>query len=335
MSKISIIIPVFRAEKFINRCLDSLIAQTFTDFEVILVNDGSPDRSGEICEKYAARDKRFVVLHQENTGQATAKNHALNWFYQNSDSEWLSFIDSDDWVHPQYLEGMWKAKEEFGTDIAACRFVELSSRYVEFPQIETFKPVLQSAEDVYTNNGSIIEGYMVAKIYRRELLENIRFPDGKVWEDLATLYKVLLPVERIATVSDKMYYYYMNPDSTVHMGWSPKRVYELEAYEEQLEFFKHKSKYKKIYELVQSNYVWTMQKQYAVIMKDDKMAESEKAGLQKNIRDKLRKAIIKYHSNKLISIKNYSWAYEIAFPTYMKFYWIFRAQLKKLGLAKD
>jgi glycosyltransferase involved in cell wall biosynthesis len=112
MSTISVVIPVYRADKYLRRCLDSLLAQTFTDFEAILVDDGSPDNSGEICEEYSNLDSRFVAFHQQNQGQSVARNFALDWIFENSNSSFITFVDSDDWVHPQYLEALYSAIRE-------------------------------------------------------------------------------------------------------------------------------------------------------------------------------------------------------------------------------
>jgi glycosyltransferase involved in cell wall biosynthesis len=120
MAAISVIIPVYQVEKYIRRCLDSLLAQTFSDFEAILVDDGSTDQSGAICEEYARKDPRFVVFHQKNQGQSVARNYALDWVYANSDSRYISFVDSDDWVHPKYLELLYEAITRFSVKISQC-----------------------------------------------------------------------------------------------------------------------------------------------------------------------------------------------------------------------
>ena len=104
MPTISVIVPVYKVEKYIHRCVDSILSQTFTDFELILVDDGSPDNCGKICDEYAEKDIRIHVIHQENGGLSAARNAGIDWVFANSDSEWITFIDSDDWVHPEYLE---------------------------------------------------------------------------------------------------------------------------------------------------------------------------------------------------------------------------------------
>ena len=103
---ISVIVPVYKVEKYIHRCIDSILAQTFSDFELILVDDGSPDNCGRICDEYALKDNRIHVIHKENGGLSDARNAGIDWAFEHSDSEWITFIDSDDWVHKKYLESL-------------------------------------------------------------------------------------------------------------------------------------------------------------------------------------------------------------------------------------
>ena len=100
MPEISIIVPVYRAEKYLNACVDSILRQTYADFELVLIEDGSPDQSGAICDEYAQKDDRVRVIHQPNQGQAAARNHALPM----TQGRWLCYVDSDDMIHPQMLE---------------------------------------------------------------------------------------------------------------------------------------------------------------------------------------------------------------------------------------
>ena len=105
--KISVIVPIYNVEPYLRRCIDSILAQTHVNFELILVDDGSPDHCGEICDEYAMHDDRIVVIHQKNCGVAAARNAGIDWTFANSDSEWLTFVDSDDYIHPEYLERLY------------------------------------------------------------------------------------------------------------------------------------------------------------------------------------------------------------------------------------
>ena len=103
MPLISVIVPIYKVKEYLNRCVDSILSQTFTSFELVLVDDGSPDECGEICDDYAIKDDRIIVIHQSNKGLSEARNTGIDWAMKNSDSEWLTFVDSDDWIHPDYL----------------------------------------------------------------------------------------------------------------------------------------------------------------------------------------------------------------------------------------
>ena len=119
MPKVSIIVPVYKAEKYLNRCVDSILAQTFTDFELLLIDDGSPDRSGEICDEYAKKDSRIRVFHKKNGGVSSARNLGLD----NVLGEYVTFVDSDDWVEPDFVETMIQTYEKFPWTIPVCGYV--------------------------------------------------------------------------------------------------------------------------------------------------------------------------------------------------------------------
>ena len=134
MPEISIIVPVYNVEKYLQRCVDSILAQTFSDFELLLVDDGSPDNCGEICDWYATQDDRVHVIHQKNGGLSAARNAGIDWAFSNSDSQWLNFIDSDDWVHPQYLEVLKNAVDKDGTDLSITKLHRTDHYEKMFPQ---------------------------------------------------------------------------------------------------------------------------------------------------------------------------------------------------------
>jgi len=220
MATISIIIPVYRVEDYLYRCLDSVLSQTFFDFDVILIDDGSPDDSGSICDRYAEQDKRIVVIHQKNKGQATARNVGLKWSFDNSDSKWITFVDSDDWIDKHYLEYLYLTAVNLNTNISACSFVRAKTIDDTVYDNSTFFPKLVDPFYVYTLGGARIEGSVWAKLYKKDLWKDVSFPDGRKWEDLSTLHKVLFKEEKVAWVSNRLYYYYDNPESTVNKKWN-------------------------------------------------------------------------------------------------------------------
>ncbi len=239
MSDISIIVPVYNVKSFLKRCVGSILKQSYTDYEVVLVDDGSSDGSEIICDEYVASDERFVVIHQENHGLAAARNTALDWIFENSESRWLTFIDSDDWVHPEYLRLLLSANIRNKTRISSTGFQTV------FSEDTTLAPLSESSRKVGTEEGYIdesgwINAYACGKLVSKELFRDIRFPEGKLWEDLAIMYKVLFQQECMSLVDDRLYYYYQNPKSITQSAWSVKRLDEIEAYESQLDFFKKK-----------------------------------------------------------------------------------------------
>ena len=148
MPEISVIVPVYKVEPYLCRCVDSILAQTFTDFELILVDDGSPDNCGAICDEYAAKDERIHVIHQENQGQAAARNHALDWVFINSKSEYISFVDSDDWIHSRYLELLVEGIRRYNVNICQCGYFETESSNPESSNQIIVNPYLRS--NIYT-----------------------------------------------------------------------------------------------------------------------------------------------------------------------------------------
>ena len=239
MADISIIVPVYNVKAFLKRCVDSILKQSYTDYEVILVDDGSSDGCEILCDEYAALDERLTVIHQENRGLAAARNTALDWIFENSESQWLTFIDSDDWVHPEYLRLLLSANIRNETCISGTGLQTV------FSEETTLVPLSESSRKVRTVEGYIdesgwVNAYACGKLVSKELFRDIRFPEGKLWEDLAIMYKVLFQQEYMSLVDDKLYYYYQNPKSITQSAWRTNRLDEIDAYERQLGYFKKK-----------------------------------------------------------------------------------------------
>ena len=189
MPQISIIVPVYKVEQYLRRCVDSILAQTFADFELILVDDGSPDNSGAICDEYAAKDPRITVIHQENGGLSAARNAAIDWVFTNSDSQWLTFIDSDDWIHAEYLARLLNAAVENQVSISACNFEITTGDNPAIPP-EQFDTTLWTPENFFVEH-NVTATTAWAKLYRKECFQTIRYPVGKIHEDEFTTYKIL------------------------------------------------------------------------------------------------------------------------------------------------
>ena len=184
MPEISVIVPVYRAEAYLHDCVDSILAQTFSDFELILVDDGSPDNCGAICDDYAARDSRVRVIHQENQGQAAARNRALAV----AKGDWVCFVDSDDDVHPQMLECLGQAADESGAAMSMCRMLEASEIPGDFSApVEVSWERLSMEEEPLTalfDAGKYPGWVACAKLVRRELVQSYLFCPGRVYDCL-------------------------------------------------------------------------------------------------------------------------------------------------------
>ena len=124
MPQISVIVAVYKMPEYLPRCIEGILNQTFRDLELILVDDGSPDNCGSICDSYASKDPRVHVIHKKNEGVCVARNTGLDWVYAHSDSGWIFFHDNDDWIHPQTLERMLRAALDFQADISICGYQE-------------------------------------------------------------------------------------------------------------------------------------------------------------------------------------------------------------------
>ena len=229
MPLISVIVPVYKVEPYIHRCVDSILGQSYTDFELILVDDGSPDNCGVICDDYARQDSRIHVIHQNNGGLSAARNAGIDWAFANSDSKWLTFIDSDDWVHREYLDILMRSAMRFDAGISACGLLHTEGM-VEDAEISWEELHCVDAQMAYTDY-YIMCMTACCKIYRKELFRNIRFPVGKLHEDCYITHILLFQAEQVAVCDEALYYYYSNPGSITRVKWDARRLQEIEAHE--------------------------------------------------------------------------------------------------------
>lgn len=227
---LSIIVPVYNVEKYLAACLDSILAQTYAHFELIAIDDGSPDGSPSICDSYAARDKRVRVIHQQNAGLAAARNRGLD----EARGDLIGFVDSDDTISPGMYMALYEAMAESRADISVCNY-----RCVD----EAGSPVLEEdlpiRDEVLVGTEAIIRKleedkswyWVIAcnKLYRRELLEPIRFAQGKLHEDEFFIHHVLVRCHKAACVSGALYIYLQRGGSITGSGFSLRRLDAAEA----------------------------------------------------------------------------------------------------------
>ena len=237
MPEISIIVPVYRAEKYLNACVDSILRQTYADFELVLIEDGSPDQSGAICDEYAQRDDRVRVIHQPNQGQAAARNHALPM----TQGRWLCYVDSDDMIHPQMLEHLYRAAVESGAGISMCQFLEAPEPPENYEQPADFSYQLLTMDEptlTELHDRDQYPGWVAcAKLIRRQCVEGYRFQTGRVYEDNEAVTRWLLPAKTLAMLPTRLYFYRTNLESTTKSQFSLKKLDYLWALESMIGYF--------------------------------------------------------------------------------------------------
>ncbi len=205
---ISIIIPVYGAEKYLPACLDSVLAQTYRNLEIILIDDGSPDNSGKICDDYAARDSRIRVIHQKNAGVSAARNAGLDAV----SGGYIGFVDADDYIKPDMYETLYKRLQECGADIVQCGHCRVSLDGTVILEVETRQAVLDRKGAMKELLVGDIHYSDWDKLYRRELFEGIRFDVHISYgEDLLLNYQILKRCEHVALLKGAYYFYVQNP----------------------------------------------------------------------------------------------------------------------------
>lgn len=201
---LSIIVPVYDVERYLPKCMDSILAQTFTDFELILVDDGSPDNCPALCDAAAAKDARIRVIHQKNGGLSAARNAGLDA----ARGAWIGFVDSDDYIAPEMYEAMYHAVQSTGADLALCDYAEVDeagapcqSMHIRLEKKDfTGRDLLKNATD------STIQPAW-NKLYRRDVFAQLRYPEGKLNEDLFLIPEICLNTQKAVVVPKALYYY--------------------------------------------------------------------------------------------------------------------------------
>lgn len=234
--KISIIVPVYNVEQYLPRCIDSILNQSYQNLELILVDDGSPDNSGQICEDYAVLDKRIVVVHQKNGGASAARNHGL----EIATGDLIGFVDSDDFIHPDMYRVLHQALVLDDADIAQCTFVNVENSEMKAPGLIQPSEIIDKMEALRRISYEYPLFYVVVwnKLYRRSIFEQIRFPLSKMYEDEFVSLKLFFEAKKISVVNTPLYYYYQSPVSVMRGSFSPKKLQYIEAIEERLAFLK-------------------------------------------------------------------------------------------------
>ena len=221
---ISIIVPVYKVEKYLKRCVDSILTQTYQNIEVILVDDGSPDNCGAICDKYKETDNRVFVIHKKNGGLSDARNVAIPL----AKGEYISFIDSDDWISPYYVEHLYEAVAKCDADMGISWFENVFegkilqskpekplSNYESLTAEECLKKLL------YQNG---VEVCAWGKLYNTAIIQDLRYPVGKLYEDIPVTYEAVKRSKKISVIGNVDYYYFQRTDSIQNVAFNDRKM---------------------------------------------------------------------------------------------------------------
>lgn len=223
-SLISIVVPIYNVEKYLNRCVDSILNQTYRDIEIILVDDGSPDRCGSICDEYQKRDTRIKVIHKKNGGLSDARNAGIKMAH----GEYITCIDSDDFISPFFLENLWTAMKKSKCEIATSWFVDYyegdkipKAQKLDIKDIQVLNREKFYERLLYQDG---VEVSAWGKLYKSNLFQGVEYPVGKLYEDIPTTYLLVEKTTRIAVIPNVDYFYFQRKTSIAQATFSIKKM---------------------------------------------------------------------------------------------------------------
>lgn len=231
---ISVIVPIYNVEQYLNRCIESIVNQTYTNLEIILVDDGSPDYCPQMCDEWAKKDNRVIVLHKENGGLSDARNAGMKV----SNGEYICFIDSDDWFELNAIEFMYQKIQIYNCDVCSVGVTMVWDNGDN-------KALTKSHDEiVFDNTESILQSFLSGtiiqtvwnKLYKKSVVEKFEFPVGKIYEDEFWSWKVMVNSNRLVCVDDYLYNYFQNNQSIMHGGAKFKPLFVVEAGNEKIDY---------------------------------------------------------------------------------------------------
>lgn len=222
---ISVIVPIYNVEKYLKRCVDSILNQTYKNVEIILIDDGSTDNSGKICDEYALKDTRIKVIHKENGGLSDARNAGLNIMT----GKYVTFVDSDDYIDFKFIQTLFTNLKKCNADISCCNM----QRFKTNKELRKYKKtrngieIFDSIEALnYIFYQKKIDSSVCNKLFKENLFRKIFFPNNRYFEDLAIIYKVILKAKKIVYDNSNLYYYYQRKNSILHEA-NEKRINDI------------------------------------------------------------------------------------------------------------
>ena len=318
---ISIIVPVYNVEDYITGCIESILNQDFEGFELILVNDGSTDRSGLICDEYEKKDDRVIVIHQEHKGVSLARNIGIS----NARGNYIGFIDSDDYIYKDMYSTLYNLCEQTNSDIGVCKlFREIDGKIVNLEDELIIKEMNNEEAMKELFKGILYRFSLANKLFKKSCFKGVQFPEGRIHEDLSTTYRLFANAEKITYINSTGYVYVKRSNSILTSKFSEKRLDAFKGWDEILIFMKNE--YVKIYDYVIACFV------YACIDYSYYIFEqiNDKNIVKKYINN-IRKLIGKYKKNIYINQYlnlNHKLKIFMIYNCYSIFYGIFRLRIK-------
>lgn len=243
MTEVSVIVPVYQVEQYLKQCLDSILNQTFKDIEVILIDDGSKDNSGKICDEYALKDNRVKVIHQDNMGLSDARNSGMNMI----SGKYYMFVDSDDYVSEQMIEKLYTSAVETDADVVCCNFEYFweNNEKVSFSTKQKREELNSSEIFSHRKNEKNYGIWTVAwnKLYKSSSMNSFRFRSGKIHEDEFWANDIYQKDLKVVTIEDSLYYYRQRHNSIVSIKNIQKEFDLIEAFQERMQIYLNQNMY--------------------------------------------------------------------------------------------
>ena len=239
--KITVVVAIYNIEKYISRCIKSIVVQTYDNLQIVLVDDGSSDSSGRICDEYEKKDSRVEVIHQKNQGLSEARNTGI----RTAQGKWIAFIDGDDYIHPQFIERLYDAEKVSGSEIAICAYKMVKGdEEFKTPFKRRDRSIELSSSQMLENwHGKMTRVETVAwnKLYDLELFRGIQYPRGRLHEDVYTTHLLIARAKKIIFIREELYMYFQREDSIIRNKLTENRIRQsLEAQEKRIQFFDKK-----------------------------------------------------------------------------------------------
>lgn len=284
--EISIILPVYNVEEYLDECIQSILNQTFKNYELIIINDGSTDDSGKICDGYAIKDKRIKVIHKENGGISSARNVGI----KQSSGNFIVFIDSDDYIEANMLECLYEYITKYNTDMVICDFVYKCENNIINNEVNENKIKIYNSREAQAElYGNKYLNFAVAwsKIYRKSLFNDLYFDENRIHEDEFIAHKILNKCNKIIFIPNKLYVYRIRNNSITNSKYSLKRFDRVYAIEDRLKFYRELN-LSELIPIVDCDYVYLFFTEYVKCKKELKNVEKELSDFKKDFKNTLR-----------------------------------------------